>query len=159
MDAVVRPYKIRYGILEASELSKSAIVLNPGYGVRINDKYGSKPVGPDPVTRQQLQQKNQFYTRLEDSIESEGVRNPIFCYSIKEGTFCRYGTTRLWIAQKRNIQLPCIIADYVDRWTGLEELFTEEDILDKYPDKPGLIQLDWASMRIDKCPHIHLCQQ
>jgi hypothetical protein len=159
MDTAIKPYKIRYGILEANQLSQSAVVLNPAYGEPINALYGSKPVGPDITTYKEQEQKNQFFTKLEKSIEREGIRNPIFCLSIEQGTFCRYGTTRLWVAQKRKLKIPCIIADYVERWTDLEELHTKDDILCKYIDKPELIQINQVDMRIDACPHYHLSPQ
>lgn len=151
-----KPYTIRYGILDPSQISDSVLVFgNPGYGTRIGD-HGSRPVGPDTTTYRQLQQKNQFFTKLVESIKKEGIRNPIFCQSMKEGTFSRYGTTRLWVAKKYKLKVPCVIADYTDRWDELQKLSSKAQILSKYMDKPEILEINQDSMRIDACPHHHL---
>ena len=91
---------------------------------------------------EQLASRFKFYTKLEESILKEGFRNPIFCNSIREGTFSRVGTSRLWIARKHELEIPCIIADYVDRWEDLELLETEEDIRSKFQEQPHIVDLD-----------------
>ena len=110
-----KPYTIRYGILDANQLSSTVLVRgNPGYGEQIGED-GSRPVPPDISTYRKLEAETGFYTRLEGSILSNGVRNPIFCESIDEGTFVIYGASRLWIAQKNNLTITCVNAAYVDR--------------------------------------------
>jgi len=149
-------YKVRYGVLRPSELSNSILVLNKDYGDRIGE-FGSKPITPYMPYKKMLEAKNGFYSKLEKSILEEGIRNPIFCMSIEEGTFgCHPGTTRLWIAKKHKLDVPCIIADYVDRWIELDQLKSKQDILSKFLDKPEVIVLGHDEMRIDKCPHHHL---
>ncbi|TFG49541.1 MAG: methyltransferase domain-containing protein, partial [Candidatus Brocadiia bacterium] len=148
-------YRIFYGILNHRDIDDIALVDNKDYGVRVG-KYGSRPVEPDTSSRQKLEQKYGFYSKLEASIEEEGIRNPIFCQSIDEGTFGKYGLSRLWIAKRKGIDIPCIIADYVGRWGHLEELFTKDDILDKYIDKPTIIDLEETFMKIAGCEQMHL---
>ena len=89
-------------------------------------------------------------------MEREGVRNPIFCNSFDEGTFCRYGTSRLWLARGLDLDVPAVVADYVGRWDNLEELHTEEEIREKFIDQPEVVELGDMEMRIDSCPHTHL---
>ena len=151
-------YRIYYGILDYSDIADVALVDNKDYGQRVG-KYGSRPVGPDITSRQKLEQKYGFYSKLEASIEEEGIRNPIFCQSIEEGTFGKYGLSRLWIAKQKRIPIPCIIADYVDRWLELEELFTKDDIRDKYIDKPTIIDLEETYMKIAGCEQMHLDEE
>ena len=151
-----KPYKIRYGILDSSQLSDRVLVVgNPHYGTPVGG-HGSRPVAPDSTLYWKLERQNNFFTQLEASILSEGIKNPIFCQSIKEGTFCRYGSTRLWVAQKKGLKVPCIIADYVDRWGDLTELKTEKSILAKYHDKPSTVVVTPTDMRIEGCSHNHL---
>ena len=151
---IQRTYKIQFGVVPSGAISNSVIVLNPAYGERIG-KYGSRPVKPDTAHYKSLQEKNEFYTKLEASILDEGFRNPIFCNSINEGTFCRYGTSRLWIAKKHKLDIPVIICDYINRWE-LEELKTEDEIRSKFKDQPQLLELNDEDMRFDQCPQTHL---
>ena len=156
MPSKKKPYKIRYGILEANQLSDQVLVVgNPHYGNPIGS-YGSRPVAPELTIYRKLERENNFYTKLEASLLKDGIRNPVFCQSIEEGTFCRYGASRLWIAQKKGLKVPCIIADYVDRWDKLTELKTAKAILAKYKDAPSTIVLTADEIRIEGCSHHHL---
>lgn len=116
---------------------------------------GTRNVKPPSSWLDKLNAKNGFYTKLEESILAEGFRNPIFCIS-NGVTQCRYGTSRLWMAKRHGLKIPVIIADYDGRWDDLEELLTKEEILLKFTDKPALLELGQAEMRIDQCPHSHL---
>jgi len=151
--------KIRYGVLKPSQISDWVLVTNTSYGNPIAG-FGSRPVEPPKDWQRKLESKNQFYTRLKESILNEGIRNPIFCNAIAEGTFSRVGTSRLWIAKKNKIDIPCIIADYVGAWTHLELLETEEDIRAKFQDQPHLIDLTSPTkvghVWIGGLPHYHL---
>ena len=145
-----RMYKIRYGVIPASQISDSVIVANPEYGDRIG-KWGSRPLAPNSHKMKRL---GKFYQELEASIKKQGVRNPIFCNSYEEGCFCRYGTSRLWLAKKLKLDIPVIIADYVDAFKDLEELSTEEDILKKFKEKPEVLEITEEEMRFDGCQNI-----
>jgi hypothetical protein len=151
--------KIRFGVLNPSEISDVVLVQNPAYGNNIAG-YGSRPVKPPVCWIKKLEHRNQFYTKLEQSILEEGFRNPIFCNAIEEGTFSRVGTSRLWLAKKHKLDVPCIIADYVGAWDHLEELKNEEEIRAKFQDQPHLIDLESPTkvghVWIGGLPHHHL---
>lgn len=151
--------QIRFGILDPREISDKVLVTNPEYGDRIGS-FGSRPVHPPTDWIKKLESRNQFYTKLEKSILDEGFRNPIFCNSIPQGTFSRVGTSRLWMAKKHKLDIPCIIADYTGRWKHLEFLGTEEDIRSKFKDQPHLIDLSSPTkvghVWIGGLPHYHL---
>jgi hypothetical protein len=151
--------KIRFGTLPASELSDKVLVENPAYGNRIG-KWGSRPVKPEGSMFTKEEMRRGFYTKLEASILEEGFRNPIFCNAIKEGTFSRVGTSRLWIAKKHGLDIPCIIADYVNRYPDFEELKTEEEIRSKFKDQPNKVELNIETkvghVWISGLPHYHL---
>jgi len=140
-------YDICYGIVESNVISDRVIVYNPKYGEPIGP-YGSRPVVPSKHKRDRLYP---FYENLEKSVLEESFRNPIFCNSIEQGTFCKYGTSRLWVAKKHNLPIPAVIADFDGRWDDLEKLSGEDDIKGKYIDLPQIIEVydDW--MRIDAC--------
>lgn len=149
---VKKKYTIRYGIVSANLISDRVIVKNPNYGEPIG-KWGSRPVTP---SAHQMKREGQFYMKLEKSILKEGIRNPIFCNSFEEGTFCRYGVSRLWLAKKHKLDVPVIIADYVDRWEDLEILTDKDDILDRFKDRPSILEIGKDEMRFDGCPHTEL---
>lgn len=143
-----RKYKIRYGFIPAHAISQRVLVINPGYGDPVGP-YGSRPVRPCPSY---VMQKRVFYRELEESILDSGIRNPLFCQAFMKNTYCRYGTSRLWIAQKHRLEsVPVIIADYDGTWEQLEELHTEEDIKAKY-DQEVFVKLEDEVMRIDAVP-------
>lgn len=133
---------MRYGVLPPGSISDLVLVTNPHYGKTRIAGFGTRPVKPPLDWVRKLEHRNEFYTKLEESILKEGFRNPIFCNSIEEGTFSRVGTSRLWIAKKHNLNIPCIIADYVDRWTELELLPDEAAIRAKFLDQPHVVDLE-----------------
>jgi len=150
-----RTYSLRYGIVGANELSTTVVVGNPGYGEPIG-KYGSRPIQPLNEHYWHLENESQFFSKLEASILQEGFKNPILCQSIEEGTFSQYGTSRLWIAQKHNLPIPCLIADTQDRWVHLDELHTEEEVKDKFETPPENLTMTQDDFYFDHCPHVHL---
>jgi len=140
-------YEIRYGLVESLLLSDYVIVYNPKYGTPIGP-YGSRPVEPPTEKKKRLRD---FYESLEASVLMEGFRNPIFCNSIEKGTFCRYGTSRLWIAKKHKLDIPAVIADFDGRWEHLEKLENEEQVLEKFSETPQILEIHDEWMRIDAC--------
>jgi hypothetical protein len=150
----VGKYTIRYGVVSPKLISNEVIVKNPAYGKPIGN-WGSRPVCPPKSSYRLLEEKNQFYTRLEASILKDGIRNPIFCNAYSHGTYCRYGTSRLWIAKRHNIDVPVVIADYANNWDHLEAL-GQSDVELKFKDIPAIIEFGADEMRIDGCKHTHL---
>lgn len=141
--------EVRFGVLSHDEISDRILVINPGYGERIG-KYGSRPVQPQP---NYIRMMYPFYEDLEASILKDGFRNPIHCLSIDEGTFCKYGTSRLWVAKKHKLDVPCIISDFTGRWEELEQLKSKKKILEKFTDQPDVFEFKKDHLRIDKCPN------
>lgn len=141
-------------MVPSGAISDRVLVYNKEYGQRIG-QYGSRAVTPEPIWIAKLEAKNGFFTKLEESVLKEGFRNPIFCKSITEGTFSVYGTTRLWVAKKHNLEIPTVIEDHTRDWEHLELLNTAEDVLSKFTDKP-LVNIDTLEMNIAGCRHHHL---
>ena len=117
------------------------------------------PVGWDPATKkakreaaeQYIEKVNNtcdgWFQKLEDSILSDGFKNPIIvhagylptnevgklpkkyhkdvnqifaCYSL--------GGNRLYIAQKHNLDVPCLVCDYNNLVPGIDPLYTIPDV-------------------------------
>ena len=66
------------------------------------------------------------------------------------------GCSRLYFAQKHNLNIPCIIADFADKFKDLEQLYTEEDICSKYKDPPEQFILNERGVFLRYPNHIHL---
>lgn len=108
--------------------------------------------------RQILESDCQFFTKLEEHILQFGFRNPINVWtnsSNKPFHDVRYGGSRLEIAQKHGLDIPCIISDWDDYWNGIV-LNTTEDILEYFADHPSHIR--WGPRGIDMrgCADVHL---
>lgn len=103
------------------------------------------------------------YEKLERSVLEEGFRNPIIITCGKpqrrklnqlppeilsknpkdvlllEGTT---GGSRLWVAQKYNINVPCIVNDFTGRFKHLTPLKTADEIKTYFKDTPRMLMLD-----------------
>ena len=130
-----------------------------------------------------MNRKNGFYDKLEESILKEGCRNPILIVAgwcrknklshlpiemqenHKKILWCgTNGGSRLWVAQKHNFPIPCIISDFVDRFP---EAFTfktdnvdakdiEEEMMAYYKDKPKKIAVNMYGVAVSDIPQVHL---
>lgn len=102
-----------------------------------------------------LNKRNNFYIKLEASILEEGFRNPIlvnagFCQprkvcflstemqdDSKKILFCHSnGGSRLWIATKFDLTIPCIVSDFIDRFENEVEITSKEELCSYYKDAP-----------------------
>ena len=96
-----------------------------------------------------------FFIKLEKSILEDGVVNPIGIAAKKDKTYVTYGGSRLMIAQKYNLNIPCIIADF-DNVFPEAKLIKEEEIPRYYKNPPTHFQLRAAKLYIHGCEYIHL---
>ncbi|KKK71484.1 hypothetical protein LCGC14_2913440 [marine sediment metagenome] len=111
---------------------------------------------PDQARIDQLEKLQKFFTKLEISILGEGIRNPIVITALsKDDITTRYGGSRLMIAQKHNMDIPCIIADF-DNVFPEAKIIKEEEIPSYYENPPTHFQLRAAKLYIHGCETIHL---
>lgn len=105
-----------------------------------------------------------FYQKLERSILCEGFRNPVL---ITAGEPLRYrhlikqfenllgsnkrewliaeylaGGSRIYIAQKHNLNIPCIVKDQVGRFSDCPLIRTERQMLSYFKDRPAKINFN-----------------
>jgi hypothetical protein len=115
------------------------------------------------------------YQRLEDSIRREGIRNPIMVSagglerrrldelppslgSVTDLFVSEYlGGSRLWVAQRLDIDVPCVINDYTGRLTVGDRLKTLEAVLATFVDRPrqATLRRD-GTVAINDLPYVHL---
>ena len=102
------------------------------------------------------------YSRLEQSVLAEGFRNPIIItcglprkrrmenlppemrsLPPSELLLCEMtmGGSRLHVAQKHDISIPCIVNDWTGRFQGSPEILSVEDAYQLYKDPPKSIVL------------------
>lgn len=157
---MILDFKIYYVELNSLEIHN---VFSPGFKRGIVGWSNEIIKRRDEAAAISIKKRNKednFYIRLEESILKDGVRNPI---PVNAG-FCRPhmidrmpiewqenknkilvndngGGSRLFIAQKYNLKVPCIISDHVNRFSQHVELRNEDDILQYFIDKPKKIQI------------------
>lgn len=110
---------------------------------------------PSPHRLKMMEKQLQFFSKLEKSILENGMRNPIVITAKKDNIENRYGGSRLMIAQKHNMDIPCIIADF-DNVFPEAKIITKEEIRNYFTDRPRRIQLYPAGLNILGCKHVHL---
>jgi hypothetical protein len=85
----------------------------------------------DPVIINSGHVPDTIKTYLPDFIVEKFIDNLLICYQI--------GGSRLWIAQKHDMVVPCLINDHNNRFPHFETLRTPLDILWKYKSSPSYI--------------------
>lgn len=173
----MRPFRIYYAVLPSKDITNC---VAPGYRHVTGD---NTPSGIAERNRAQanyitnLNHKNNFYKKLEESILKEGFVNPVliqagYCTQIyrkylpedhqrdiKKALCCdRNGGSRLWVGQKHNLDIPCIISDFCGRFanSGFEELHSQDDVMRKYGVRPKRIIINEHGVHVGQPVHIHL---
>lgn len=130
-----RNYKVKYVIINSNKIEN---VLEP-----------------DSTQKQKLEQESQFFSKLEDSILQQGIRNPIIVNAFCDKIVPRYGGSRLMIAQKYNMDIPCIVADFDNVFPHIEEISLSKAI-QYFTDKPKHIYMKPHGINCSGCEHVHL---
>jgi hypothetical protein len=122
-----------------------------------------------------IKRKPDFYERLEASILKEGFRNPIqvcigkHCWTWatkkkfaktkfdKEAIICdRLGGSRLYVAQKHNLEIPCIIMDSIGKFDHLNPLKTPEEVNSYFKDPSEKIVFGGEYLYIRSLEPVHM---
>ena len=167
-------YKLRYGILKSKNIFNECGPYSGGKPGWDEDSIKSREV----VALRKingLNKQSNFYNNLEKSILKEGFKNPIivnagWCPKIRDRGHndrlpldmqedhskilsCNTnGGSRLWVAQNHDLDIPCIIVDYIDRFPEFPILETKDDILSCYKDQPEKIIIHKDVFRIRNLP-------
>lgn len=150
--------KLRYGHIPLSEVSWRYLPVGTGKSLAgyTEREFNSGPKGKG-WTFKYLEKGQKFFSRLKESVATEGFRNPVFMLALEEGNYLRYGGSRLWAAHELQLpSIPAIIADWVGRYPEWEVLEDEAAIRAKFTDQPEAIQLEQEDLQILYCPHTHL---
>lgn len=112
---------------------------------------------PSEGRQNSLEEENQFFSRLEESILKEGFRNPIVINATKDKITNRYGGSRLLFAQKHNLDIPCIIADFDNVFPDAKKI-AAGDMVDYFTDPPMYLYLQKNGINASGCKHVHLSE-
>ncbi len=121
----------------------------------------------------ELNKQNGFFRKLEESILDEGFRNPILVclgwvpdhifeklpidvQANIDDTFICYGTggSRLWAAKKHNLDVPCIVSDFVGKFSNKNDL-DESEIKSYFKDSIKITFGNKGGLYV-KTSHVHL---
>ena len=152
------PYRVFYGVLDPFAIHNYCGPPNQAYIDRLNARDG-------------------FYERLEASVAREGFQNPILVTSGRQGVpnikldrlppdirenldtiVCcdRNGGSRLWVARRLGLAIPCVISDWVGQFAHLEELRTPRDVVAKYRNPPEKLVVNEHGLHVLGLPQTHL---
>ncbi len=130
------PYVVKYAVLPSNQIENS---LRPS-DERIN----------------WLNEREGFFIKLEGSIVREGFRNPIVVTATSKQICNRYGGSRLMIAQRHHLDIPCIIADYDNIFPEAMVLNGVKEIRAYFLDQPNKILFKPYGINMSGCEHVHL---
>lgn len=156
-------YVVRYGILP------SDIIYNYCHPFYFGEEATEKHI-------KKLNGICEFFDKLEESILKDGFILPIIIVAGKENLvnveylpqhmkddykkilFCNsFGGSRLIIAKKHKLDIPCLISDFVDRFPEFETMTRVQEI-EKYFDEyiPWKLMLLPNGLYVKNVPHMHL---
>lgn len=129
-----KDFVIRMAEVPVNEI-KGRIIRNPGYSNQKVSIHGW--CWTDCVSQCR---KPQFRQALIESIEREGVRNPIVVFALSEGCFISFGGSRVTAAREAGLtSIPAIVNDYCGRFDGNPEV-TRENWHTFFTDVPQYIE-------------------
>ena len=88
--------------------------------------------------REDMDKKNKpvFRKALRESIQAEGIRNPLLGWCFEEGLFVAFGAGRLKAAKEAGLtEVPMIVNDFTGAYKDCPEV-TEENVADWFTDPP-----------------------
>ncbi len=167
-------YKVRYVVINSNDIYNECGPISAGPVGWDSHQINKRKIAAERYVKR-LNDKNGFYIKLEDSILKNGVRNPILASAgwvpenkikrippylqndIEKALVCHHlGGSRLWIAQKHNLMVPCLVSDFVEMFPNAEHLMTEEQVMDKFMDKPRRISFSKYGLTVSNLPQVHL---
>lgn len=158
--------KIYYTLLNPNQIFGSVGRCGGGYNTVWEDWTVTGRTARESITKQYEEGLNSIcghYEKLEKSILKEGFRNPLVVtrgFPLKRklshlppevlnlSASERYilegvtGGSRLWVAQKYNIPVPCIVNDRTNNSTTTKLIEKKEDALIYYKDQPKSLYID-----------------
>lgn len=117
--------------------------------------------------------QKQHFEKLEKSVLAHGFRNPICVMAgfvpprhqrawnitnaeMYETLYCTaHGGSRLWVAQKHGLKIPCVIADYMGLLHGSPE-YRLEELINFFADPPKRMIMSRKGLMAQDLPASHM---
>lgn len=172
-------YSVRFAILHSSIIIN---VCGPDrFELRADNPVDQKKAFQE--TKQHIAKRNNkdgFYSKLERDILKRGFRNPIIVNSghiakgyrrllpdelqtntaIEKVIICdRHGGSRLYIAKKYNLEIPCLINSFNTKFINCEELASPANIFSKFIDPPEKILHNEDGIHVVNVPQVQMEQE
>ncbi len=127
-----------------------------------------------PTPRMIAHQGIEFWSKLEEHILQHGVENPILVYAgsvpdylkkrlpkpfrnnIKSVIGCIHGGSRLWVAQKHHLKVPCVIVDWTGKFRTSKLISSNRQLLSLYKTPPTDYVFNPTGLVYYSLPHYHL---
>jgi hypothetical protein len=162
----VKKYKTYFAMINANRVFGMIGRCGGGYNTVWEDWSVDGQIARQNIMREFEDGMNEIcghYSKLERSVLKEGFRNPVILtcgYPVRksmsylppqlrslnpEELLLMEGTTggsRLHVAQKYNLKIPCFINDFTGKFAEGIEILTVEQAITFYKDKPNDIKLD-----------------
>lgn len=163
---MARGYQVRYVLLPARDIFGMVGRCGGGYNTIWTDWTPRGRAKREIIMREFEEGLDAIcghYSRLERSILDEGIRNPVIvtCGYPKRRTMenlppemrvlppeklllleTNMGGSRLWICQKHNMVIPCIVNDWHGRFNDQPEITNESDARICYLDQPKTLEFN-----------------
>ncbi len=164
----MRPYRVHYVLLPAREIFGMVGRCGGGYNSQWTDWTPRGRQLRELIMKEFEEGLNEIcghYSQLEHSVLTEGIRNPvtITCGRPKKRTMQHLppemwtwspkklllletttGGSRLHVAQKHNMSIPCIVTDWTGRFANEPEIRNEADARMCYLDQPKSIMFNYS---------------
>lgn len=175
IERAVMEFEIRYAVLDPNLIFNECGPSSAGPPGWTEQRIKKREAAAERYIAS-MNKRSGFYDKLEASILKDGFRNPIsvrcgWCpdkkniklpiemqEDSKKILICdSHGGSRLWMAQKHNLKIPCMIVDFIGRFTNeLLVAKTQEAVLKFYKDTPRRIKINEQGIAIYDLPMIHL---
>lgn len=167
-------YTIHYTVLNANNICN---IYGPDSGADVG--WGDNEIS----TRKRLtkatriitkrNKQDNFFNNLEKSILEKGIENPLMLYAGSLFKFnlnnfpehmrndkskiliCVHGGSRLYYAQKYNMDVSCIVCSWCTRFKKEKVIRSEADLLNCYKTPPTFTIMNYG-IRILQLKHIHM---
>lgn len=166
------PYRVRYGILN-SKIIYNYLCPNEIAIRHQNARNGFFNKLENSILKEGIRNPIMCWA-LEEWPEKENEKYKFYKYYHKEQRFakhmiplefidkkilliCRtHGGSRLMIAQKHSLEVPCIISDFCNAFPDYETLTSISEISKKFKDQPKEIRLGKLGVLALHLPQVHL---
>ena len=103
---------------------------------------------------ERIEEMSDWFVALEKSILKDGIKNPVVITATKDIIIARYGGSRIMFAQKYDLNIPAIIADFDNIFPDAKVIESHE-VGNYFTHKPKHIKFKPHGINISGCEDFH----